>query len=142
MKRLSIAALQQRQFKAPVTALLPGETLKDGVLQYESLHFMGVFRSIPADEARANLKRIEELRHKASLDEVLIESVRQTKSYIVGIEKHPDHEWPFADAEGQDAVITPEAIEQLLNVREVRDAIEKTYADARSGELLAKNSRT
>lgn len=143
-KRFQVAALQQRQFKAPVEVLLPSDTVDaKGGMQYDSIHFLARFRSVPADEGRQNLQRIEALRKDdTSLEEILKESLAQTKSYVLGIEKHPEHEFPFMAADGTaDAEITPEVIEQLLNVREIRDAIEKTYANARSGELLTKNSK-
>ncbi len=143
-KRFQVAALQQRQFKAPVEVKLPSDSVDTkGAMQYDTLHFIARFRSIPADEARRNLQRIQELRAEdAPLDEVLTESMAQTKSYVLGIEKHPEHPFPFVAADGQtDADITPELIAELLNVREVRDAIESTYNKARSGELLVKNSK-
>lgn len=141
-KRFSVTALQQRQFKAPVEARLPSDTLSDsGEAQYDSLHFIVRFRSVPAGEARANLTRAQELRDASNLEEMLEESQKQTESYVLGIEKHPEHEFPFVDDNGADAQMTPALIRQLLEVREIREAIEKTYADARSGELLTKNSK-
>jgi len=143
-KRYQIKALQQRQFRAPVTVMLPAEHVSDkGDVQYDQLNIVVLFRSVPADEARANLDRIQKLRERdAPMAEVLEESVRQTQSYVIGIEKHPEHEWPFVTDHGSDAQISADDITQLLQVREIRDAIEKVYADARSGELLTKNSRT
>lgn len=143
-KRFQVAALQQRQFKAPVEVKLPSDSVDTkGAMQYDALHFIARFRSIPADEARRNLQRVQALRAEdAPLDEVLTESMAQTKSYVLGIEKHPEHPFPFVAADGQtDADITPELIAELLNVREIRDAIESTYNKARSGELLVKNSK-
>lgn len=143
-KRFQVAALQQRQFKAPVEVKLPSDSVDTkGAMQYDTLHFVARFRSIPADEARRNLQRVQALRAEdAPLDEVLTESMAQTKSYVLGIEKHPEHPFPFVAADGQtDADITPELIAELLNVREIRDAIESTYNKARSGELLVKNSK-
>lgn len=142
-KRYQVKALQQRQFRAPVTIMLPSEHVSGkGEAQYDALNVVVLFRSVPADEARANLSRIQALREgDASMTEVLEESVRQTQSYVLGIEKHPEHEWPFITDSGTDAQIGADDITQLLQVREIRDAIEKVYADARSGELLTKNSR-
>lgn len=141
-KRYSIAALQQRQFKAPVEARLPSDTVSaSGEAQYDSLHFVVRFRSVPAGEARANLTRAQDLRESSNIEELLEESQKQTQSYVLGIEKHPEHDFPFVDDAGADAQMTPELIRQLLEVREIREAIEKTYADARSGELLTKNFR-
>lgn len=143
-KRFQVSALQQRQFKAPVEVKLPSDSVDDkGEMQYDSLHFVVRFRSIPADEARQNLQRIQKLREDdAPLDLLLGESLAQTKSYVLGIEKHPEHTFPFVAADSQsDAEITPHVIAELLNVREIRDAIEDTYNKARSGELLLKNSK-
>ena len=143
-KRFQISALQQRQFMAPVDVKLASDSVDaKGEIQYDHLHFVARFRSVPADEARQNLNRIESLRNdQASLEEVLKESMAQTKSYVIGIEKHPAHPFPFVADDGQaDAEITPEVIYELLNVREIREAIEQTYNKARAGELLAKNSR-
>ena len=143
-KRFQVAALQQRQFKAPVEVKLPSDSVDaQGEMQYDSLHFIARFRSIPADEARRNLQRVQALRTEdAPLDEVLMESMAQTKSYVLGIEKHPEHSFPFVAADGQtDAEITPDVIAELLNVREIREAIESTYNKARTGELLVKNSK-
>ncbi|MCT6700923.1 hypothetical protein [Rheinheimera sp. 4Y26] len=142
MKKFQISALQQRQFKAPVTVKLASDEVgKKGEMQYDTIHFVVRFRSVPGDEARKNLLRVEELRNQGnSLEEVLTESLNQSKSYVLGIEKHPEHPFPFLDGEN-DAESSPELIEQLLNVREIREAIEKTYGEARSGELLAKNAK-
>lgn len=143
-KRFQVAALQQRQFKAPVEVHLPSDTVDaKGAMQFDTLHFIARFRSVPADEARQNLQRVQALhKNDSALDEVLTESLAQTRSYVLGIEKHPEHPFPFVgDDNLADADITPAVIEQLLNVREIRDAIEKTYAAARNGDLLAKNSK-
>jgi hypothetical protein len=143
-KRYQVKALQQRQFRAPVKIMLPSDQVSDkGEAQYDALNVVVLFRSVPADEARTNLRRIQELRDsEASMAEVLEESVRQTQSYVIGIEKHPEHDWPFMTDSGADAQISTEDITQLLQVREIRDAIEKVYSAARSGELLTKNSKT
>ncbi len=143
-KRYQIKALQQRQFRAPVKIMLPSDQVSDkGEAQYDALNVIVLFRSVPADEARANLNRIQDLRDKeATMAEVLEESVRQTQSYVIGIEKHPEHDWPFVTDSGADAQISTEDIKQLLQVREIRDAIETVYSAARSGELLTKNSKT
>jgi len=143
-KRYQIKALQQRQFRAPVTVMLPAEHVSDkGDVQYDQLNIVVLFRSVPADEARANLDRIQKMREReTTMTEVLEESVRQTQSYVLGIEKHPEHEWPFVTDSGSDAQISTDDIKQLLQLREFRDAIEKVYSDARTGELLTKNSRT
>jgi len=143
-KRYQVKALQQRQFRAPVKIMLPSDQVSDkGEAQYDALNVVVLFRSVPADEARANLNRIQDLRDKeATMAEVLEESVRQTQSYVIGIEKHPEHEWPFVTDSGADAQISTEDIKQLLQVREIRDAIETVYSAARSGELLTKNSKT
>lgn len=141
-KRYQISALQQRHFKVPVQVNLPSETIDaKGQMQYEAVHFVVKFRSLPTDEVSENVRRISDLRD-SSMDQLMAESVRQTKTYVLGIEKHPEHPFPFVGADGTtDAVMDDLAIEQLLNVREFRDAIEKAYGEARSGELLAKNSR-
>jgi hypothetical protein len=141
-KRYQIAALQQRQFKVPVLVNLPADSVDSkGQMQYDPVHFVVKFRSLPADEVSENIRKIQELRD-SPVDQIMAESVRQTKTYVLGIEKHPEHPFPFVSADGTtDAVMDDAAIEQLLNVREFRDAIEKAYGEARSGDLLTKNSR-
>lgn len=141
-KQFKVSALRDRRFKAPVTILLASDELgADGQLTVDTLKIAGVFRSVPDDEIRLNLQKLDELRTQEVVKstELMDETRRQIKSYLVGVEKHPEHDWPFYDDAGQPVASSPELIDRLLEVREIRDAVEQAYKDARNSAVLEKN---
>ena len=65
---------------------------------------------------------------------------KQIEEYFVGFEAAPGEELPFTN-DGQPLASTPENIKLLLNSKEVRDAVQHAWQEARNKDVLAKNSR-
>lgn len=140
--KIKVSALKDRRFKAPVTALLASDELNaDGTLKKDHLKFVGVFRSLPDEEVRAHVARIEALRKSATTthDQVIDETRNQIKKYLVAVEKHTSCDYPFLGDDGQPRESTPELIDDLISIKEIRDAVEETYKNARDSDVLAKN---
>lgn len=140
--QIKVSALKDRRFKAPVTARLASDELNaDGTLKTDKLTFVGEFRAVTDEEIRAHLKRIEDLRKNPNTthDQVVDESRQHLKKILVGVAKHPSHDYPFLGEDGQPRASSPELIDDLLSIKEIRDAVEDTYKNARDSDVLAKN---
>ncbi|WP_288739790.1 hypothetical protein [uncultured Rheinheimera sp.] len=140
--QIKVSALKDRRFKAPITALFASDQLNsDGSLKKDELKFVGLFRTVPDEEIRAHLEKIEALRKdpKTTAAQVMIESREHIKSYFVGVEKHPSCDYPFLGDDGQPRESSPELVHELLAIKEIRDAVEDTYKNARDSDVLAKN---
>lgn len=140
--QIKVSALKDRRFKAPVTALLASDELNaDGSLKKDELKFVGLFRTVPDEEIRAHLEAIEALRKdpKTTTAQVMNESRQHLKKYFVGVAKHPSCDYPFLGDDGQPRDSSPELIDELLSIKEIREAVEDTYKNARDSDVLAKN---
>ncbi len=140
--KIKLSALTQRVFRVPVVAYFASEHLgKDHQMQTETMHFIGVFRALTDTEIGDNLKRADDLRNSAGLTagKLVEERIRNVNQYLVGIEKHPEHDFPILDDSGAPATITPELKLSILYQPEIRDAVELAYKNARDGDVLSKN---
>ncbi|KOO57270.1 hypothetical protein WH43_14355 [Rheinheimera sp. KL1] len=140
--QIKVSALKDRRFKAPVTVLFASDEVKaDGSLKRDELKFVGLFRSVPEQEIHAHIAKIESLRKNpnTTAEMVMNESREHIKSYFVGVEKLPSCDYPFLGDDGQPKESSPELIHDLLSIKEIRDAVESTYKNARDSDVLAKN---
>lgn len=135
-----IQALAKNIFKYPVCAVLPTEKLDDqGNTVFAEAHFVGKFQSASVDEAQVMAKALGEV--KSGDYEGMVQAVNnQLTKVFIGFEKHPLHPMPFKDGDA-DVSSSPEAIKALLNSKEVRDAINAAYTEARAKGLERKNSK-
>ena len=142
--QIKISALKDRRFKAPVTAFFASDELHaDGTLKTDTLTFVGEFRALPDEEIRAHLEKIENLRKDPNTTHAqIIDEIRQNlKQCLVGIAKHVSYDYPFLGDDGQPIASSPALIDDLLSVKEIRDAVEESYKNARNSDVLAKNSK-
>lgn len=143
--KIKVSALRDRRFKAPVTAFFASNELNaDGTVKTDTLLFVGEFRALPDEEVRAHLEKIESLRKDPNTTHTqVIDEIRQNlKKCLVGVAKHPSHDYPFLTDDDQPRASSPELIDDLLSVKEIRDGVEEAYKNARDSDVLAKNSKT
>ncbi len=138
--KMKVSALAQQQFKATVAFCFPTDQVDaSGNTLYGSAKFIGLFRSLPVSEARDHLKAIQELQNQGDTDAVIELSAQQMERYFIGFEAFPGEDFPVTDDNDMPLPSTADSIKQLLNIRELRDAVQRTYQQARSEDVLAKN---
>lgn len=131
-------ALAKNVFKAPVCVVLPTDKIDDnGETIKAEAHFIATFQSVSEDESDAlvdQLKGVDES-DLAKVSKLLKE---QTHRVFIGFEKHPKHPFPFKLGD-TDVASTPENIQQLLNSKEVVEAVRAAYNKARAGGVANQN---
>lgn len=133
-------ALAKNIFKFPVCAVLPTEKLDaEGNTVYAEAHFVGKFQSASVDEGQEIAKSLGEVKN-GDYEGMVAAVNKQLTQVFIGFEKHPLHPMPFKDGES-DVVSTPDSIKALLNSKEVRDAVQAAYNEARSKGIERKNSK-
>lgn len=141
MSQFQINALAEKHFKAPVTFRLASDRIdNNGNTLYDTGHFIGVFK---AGTVEQSLKQLDEIREAQDTNDTEALSniiAKQTRDSFIGFEKHPKHPFPFLDGDTE-VPSTQDNIAKLLNISEIRDAVQRAYRDARSAEVLTKNSR-
>lgn len=138
--KFKATALAQQQFKAPVTVAFPTDQVNDkGETVYASAKFVGHFRAVPVDDAKADMEKLKVLRDTGDTVGMLSIEANRVEKCFIGFEPMPGKELPFVDDNEQPLASTPEGIKVLLNIREVRDAVRKAFDTARSPEVLEKN---
>ncbi|WP_460860990.1 hypothetical protein [Rheinheimera gaetbuli] len=139
--KFDIKALANQQFKALVTVSIPTEELdKDLETVKAKARFIGVFRCLPVDAAMKQLEELQKLQESGDPMKSIAAAAKQMEQYFVGFEPVPGEELPFT-ADGQALQSNVDNIRVLLNTKDVRDAVQQTWQDARNKDLLAKNSR-
>lgn len=138
--KIKASALAAKLFKAPVSVVFPTETLNEnGDTQYATAKFIGHFRAIPISEAQADMDAIAALRDAGDTLGLVSLQAKQVEQCFVGFEPLPGKEFPVTDDNDQPLANTPDNIKLLLNSRELRDAVRKTFEAARSADVLEKN---
>jgi hypothetical protein len=135
-----LKALAKNIFKYPVCAVLPTEKLDDqGNTVFAEAHFVGKFQSASVDEGQEMAKALGEVSNNDY--EGMVAAVnKQLTQVFIGFEKHPLYPMPFKDGD-DDVGSSAESIKALLNSKEVRDAIQAAYNEARSKGIERKNSK-
>jgi len=135
-----ISELAKNVFKFPVCARLATDKLDEkGNTVIAEAWFIGKFQSVSVEEGTELAKKITAV--KTGDYEGMVETISEQLSRVfLGFEKHPKHPMPFKDGQ-EDAVSSPETIKQLLNSKEVSDAIQAAYNEARRQDIATKNSR-
>lgn len=140
--KIKATALAQQHFKAAVTVVFPTDQLNDaGETVYAKAQFVGRFRAVPVSEAQADMDKLKAFRDAGDHVGMISMEASRVESVFIGFEPMPGKEFPITDDNDQPLTSTPENIKLLLNSREVRDAVRKTFDNARSAEVLEKNSQ-
>lgn len=140
--KFNITDLAAQKFKAMVLVSLPTEELdKDGNTVYAKARFVGLFRCVPVETAKAQLTELTRLQESGDSLKAIESAGKQIEEYFLGFEAAPGEELPFVDSEGQALTNTPANVKLLLNSKEIRDAVQQSWQDARNKDVLAKNSR-
>lgn len=140
--KMNIKALAQQKFKALVIVSFPTEELDDNNQPiFGEARFIGHFRCLSVTEAREHLTELEALREAGDTYTAITLGSDQVKKFFTGFEPVKGEELPFIDDEGNELTSNAQNIELMLTSREVRDAITKTYNEARTGDVLGKNSK-
>lgn len=138
--KIKASALAAKLFKARVDVVFPTEELnKDCETVYATTRFIGHFRAVPFNDAQADMDKLKELRDKSDHVGMIAMEANRLEQSFVGFEPLPGKEFPVTDDNDQPLTNTPENIKVLLNSREVRDAVRKTFDKARSSDVLEKN---
>ncbi|MFN4056207.1 MAG: hypothetical protein ACK4GU_15215 [Alishewanella aestuarii] len=141
MMKFDIKALAEQKFKAMVTVSIPTAELdKDGNTVFAKARFVGLFRCVPVETARQQLTELQKYQEAGDAMAAVAAASRQMEDYFVGFEAAPGEELPFT-GDGQPLVSTADNIRLLLNSKEVRDAVQHAWQDARNKDVLTKNSR-
>lgn len=140
--KLKATALAQQQFKAPVTLRFPtDEITKAGETVYGEARFIGHFRATPVSEAREHLKSLQTLQQNGDAMAAIELAGGQMEKFFIGFEAFPGEELPFTDDNDQPLQSNEQGVALLLNIKEVRDAVQKAFSDARSEDVIGKNSK-
>lgn len=138
--KIKASALAAKLFKASVAVVFPTDELnKDGETVYATAKFIGHFRAVPVSEAQADMDKLKVLRDAGDHVGMIGIEAKRLEQCFVGFEPVPGQEFPITDDNGQPLTSTPDNIQLLLNSREVRDAVRKTFETARSSDVLEKN---
>ncbi len=139
--KFDIKALAAQKFKAMVTVNIPTEELdKDGNTVFAKARFVGVFRCVPVEAARKQLNELQQMQETGDTMKAIEAAGRQMEEYFVGFEAAQGEELPFT-TDGQPLQSNPDTIKLLLNSKEIRDAVQHAWQEARNKDVLAKNSR-
>ncbi|EHR42737.1 hypothetical protein [Alishewanella jeotgali] len=139
--KFDIKALAAQQFKAMVTVAVPTNELdKDGGTVFAKAKFVGLFRCVPIETARKQMTELQAMQEAGDTMAAIEAAGKQIEEYFVGFEAVPGEELPFTN-DGQPLASTPENIKLLLNSKEVRDAVQFAWQEARNKDVLAKNSK-
>ena len=140
--KMNIKALAQQKFRALVEVKFPTEELnEDNQPVFGTARFIGHYRCLSVPEAREHLTELEALREAGDTYTAINLGADQVKKFFVGFEPVKGEELPFTDDEDKPLTNTPENIELMLCSREVRDALQRTYTEARKGDVIGKNSK-
>ncbi|MBZ9610809.1 hypothetical protein [Rheinheimera maricola] len=138
--KIKASALAAKLFKAQVAVVFPTDELnKDGETVYATARFIGHFRAVPVSDAQADMDKLKELRNSGDHVGMIGVEAKRLEQCFVGFEPLPGQDFPVTDDNDQPLANTPENIKVLLNSREVRDAVRKTFEAARSADVLEKN---
>lgn len=139
--KFQLTALKQQQFKAAICARIPTDQIDaKGNTVFGEAHFVGLFKTQPISFAREQFEQLEVLRESGDTKGALALAAKQLDDAFIGFEKHPSHDFPFLDGD-EPIACTPDSIKALLDIKEVREAIQDAFNTARSGDVLTKNSK-
>lgn len=138
--KIKASALAAKLFKATVAVVFPTDKLKEnGETEYATAKFVGHFRAVPVSEAQQDMNTIKALREAGDHVGMIGVEAKRLEQCFVGFEPLPGQEFPITDDNDQPLTNSPESLQLLLNSREVRDAVRKTFEAARSADVLEKN---
>ena len=137
--QFQVEALKEGRFKKPVEFSVPSEELNNaGKTIYHKAHFVAEYINVDDKEREANQKQLREITDKAEAlpddasfedHQKLTKAVKALKNsfiqkYLVGIEKHKKHPFPFLT--GKDDF---KDIPVLLDIRLFQEAVSDAYED-------------